>query len=373
MSPRPAKKKILVVGQTPPPLGGQAMMIKYMLDGSYPDIELDHVRMTFSKEIAECGKVNISKIFELPRVLFLILFRRLFGGAQVLYYPCSGPAMVPVIRDMALLIPTRWLFKRTIFHFHASGHSEFYDRLPAVFRVLFRIAFHRPDAAVHLSKGVPQDGIKLGAKSNYVVPNGIPDDAATFLDSPKGKVPCIFHIGMLMEEKGIRVLVEACRLLKERGLEFTLNLVGMFQSGEFEESVRGKVREYGLDDRVIFAGQRFGGEKIQAFAEADIFCFPTFHPTEGFPVALLEAMSFALPVVTTKWRGLAEVVEDGKSAFLVPIQDPEALAEKLEILVRDGNLRKRMGKRGRERFLENYTVARYRKGLQSVFEAVCQG
>src|SRR5215469_11383972 len=119
---------ILVVGQTPPPLHGQAIMIQAFLEGSYGDFCLTHVRMDFSRSIDEVGSFSFRKV----RVLFAVMDQMVqarWNGAEVLYYPPAGPKRNAILRDIVLLCATRWMFRKTVFHFHAAGLYEFYPRL----------------------------------------------------------------------------------------------------------------------------------------------------------------------------------------------------------------------------------------------------
>ncbi len=122
--------KVLVVGQTPPPFGGQAVMIERLLRGNLPGIELFHVRMAFSRTMAEMGTMRWSKLFHLLGVIAKIVYHRVVHGVRILYYPPAGPNRVPMVRDLAILLATRWMFDKTILHFHAGGLSELYPRLP---------------------------------------------------------------------------------------------------------------------------------------------------------------------------------------------------------------------------------------------------
>ena len=94
---------------------------------------------------------------------------------KILYYPPAGPNRVTIFRDFAILLPTRWLFGKTIFHFHASGLSEIYERLPAWQRWLFRRAYYNADAGIRLSALTPDDARQLRVRREYVIANGIDD------------------------------------------------------------------------------------------------------------------------------------------------------------------------------------------------------
>jgi hypothetical protein len=110
--------RILVLGQKPPPFGGQAVIIARLLDGKNPGMELRHVRMNFSDEMSDIGRVQSRKITRLFEILFKVWKERWLWKPDALYYPRAGPDVVPFIRDVFLLLLTRPLFKKRIFHFH---------------------------------------------------------------------------------------------------------------------------------------------------------------------------------------------------------------------------------------------------------------
>jgi glycosyltransferase involved in cell wall biosynthesis len=99
-----------------------------------------------------------------------------------------------------------------------------------------------------------------------------------------------------------------------------------------------------------------GDAKFETFSRSDIFCFPSHYDAETFGLVLLEAMSFGLPVVATRWRGISSIVREGQTGFLTPIKDSVALADKLEALLLDPELRRSMGAKGREVFERDFTL-----------------
>jgi glycosyltransferase involved in cell wall biosynthesis len=111
-------------------------------------------------------------------------------------------------------------------------------------------------------------------------------------------------------------------------------------------------------------------EKAAAYRAADIFCYPTHYEVESFGLVVVEAMQFSLPVVASRWRGVPSVVAEGESGLLVPVRDPTALAQALQTLVDDPRLRRRLGTRGREIYLERFTEERYRQAMEAVLADV---
>ena len=129
-----AMEDVLLVGQTPPPVNGQTTMIEELLRGRYQGIRLHHVRMTFSRNIEEVGNFQLRKILILLSTLIEIVRARFKSRARILYFPPAGPTLIPVIRDIVLLVGIRWMFQFTVFHFHAAGLTEIYPRLPRLLR-----------------------------------------------------------------------------------------------------------------------------------------------------------------------------------------------------------------------------------------------
>ncbi|HEY2826135.1 MAG TPA: hypothetical protein VGJ04_00925, partial [Pirellulales bacterium] len=172
--------KVLIVGQTPPPHHGQAIMIERLLRGKFERVQLFHVRMAFSDSIGEVGRFRIGKLFHLAGVLVRIIYCRCIHRPTVLCYPPAGPNRVPVYRDLAVLLCTRWMFRQTILYFHAGGISQLYPQLSQPVQWVFRRALFSADAGIRISHGSPDDAQVLETRHDYVVPNGIEDEFERF-------------------------------------------------------------------------------------------------------------------------------------------------------------------------------------------------
>jgi glycosyltransferase involved in cell wall biosynthesis len=176
-----------------------------------------------------------------------------------------------------------------------------------------------------------------------LIDNGVPVDAA--LEAPGANdPPRVLYVGLLTPRKGVLDLLEAARLLRERGVPHELWLLGGTpdEGPQAEAEVRA-----GLDDSTRLLGTRPPEEMPAAFADADVFCLPSWW--EAMPLSVLEAMAAGLPVVATDVGDVARAVEDGGTGYVVPVQSPVRLADALEKLLRDPVLRRRMGAAARER------------------------
>ncbi len=161
------------------------------------------------------------------------------------------------------------------------------------------------------------------------------------------------------EVKGHRYLLDACRLLAERGVELRCRLVG---DGPLRAELETQVRDLGLDDVVELLGARPRPEVAEILAGADVAVCPSnFTPQgdrEGIPVALMEAMATGLAVVASDISGIPELVEDGVTGLLVPPGDPQALADAVRRLHDDAGLRSRLGEAARARVEHDFDLRR---------------
>jgi glycosyltransferase involved in cell wall biosynthesis len=231
---------------------------------------------------------------------------------------------------------------------------------------LFRRAYGRPEVAIVLSEFSRVDGDRLGASETRVIPYGIPDESGRFAVRAvrHNEVPQVLFVGAVRESKGVIILLEALAILRTRDVPFSARVVGPFSSAEFEARARGLVNTAGLDEHVELSGTLIGDDKWRSYAGADVFCFPTFYESESFPVVLLEAMQFGLPVVATRWRGVPAIVREGETGYLVATRDAVAVADRLEQLLGDRDLRASMGVASRERYLAEYTLEVWRSRIE---------
>jgi len=154
-------------------------------------------------------------------------------------------------------------------------------------------------------------------------------------------VPRILFLSRLHPKKGCEILIEAVRLLVNRGIVFTVSIVGPGDVS-YVRSLKDRVIDLGLADIVTFSGMVSGEDKIEHYRRADIFVLPTYQENFGF--VLVEAMASGMPVITTKntdiWSELrsggAEIVEN----------TPEAFSSALEVLILDREARSNLGKQG---------------------------
>jgi glycosyltransferase involved in cell wall biosynthesis len=189
------------------------------------------------------------------------------------------------------------------------------------------------------------------AYSGADVPAGIPESRP--LDRPTPRVVCV---GRINEWKGQEVLVAAVGLLRDRGIEVELALVGDVYANEhqYRHRLEDEIARLGLGRSVTLLGER--RDALALVGDADVFVLPSRRP-EPFGMALVEAMALARPVVATAGGGPSEIVTDGVDGLLVPRGDPDAMATAMAALVRAPERARAMGDRARVRAAQLTTSA----------------
>lgn len=193
--------------------------------------------------------------------------------------------------------------------------------------------------------------------------------SSQLVDSKQANGPRLLFLSNLIPSKGVYVLLDACRILKERGLDFACDFVG----GETKEIDRAafeaEVKARGLESRVVYHGPQYGEDKLRFFRQADVFVFPTFYYNECFPLVLLEAMQWRLPLVSSDEGGIPDIVQHGVNGFVAERKNATALASALEKLIVDPTKRRQMGEQGYARYREKYTLEAFEEcfvaGLKS--------
>ncbi len=367
--------KVLVLGQTPPPFGGQALAIGSLLEGEYKRVELYHVRMHFSRTLGETGRFSVRKVLHLVSVVTSAVWVALVKKVDVIHYPPSnGKELFPFCRDALMLFVLRLLRKKTVLVFHAAGLSDYAPKRlngnSGVKGWVLRRSFFGVDAAVQTSQFSTPDGQYVNAGKTFIIANGVRDEFTLFGNAPRNMekdVVQVLYVGLIGPDKGITTLLEAASALNAERLPFRVVCVGEFVSSSYRDFVFRFLESNGLTGSFLFPGVLVGEKKWKTFGESDVFCYPSFAPFESFGIVVVEAMMFRLPVVGTKWRGIQGIIEDGATGFVVPVKDHRSLADKLRILITSPRLREEMGERGRERFLKEYSVEKMRAAYEDMF------
>lgn len=187
---------------------------------------------------------------------------------------------------------------------------------------------------------------EIGLPENFcVMIKGSGADLSTYIMQPEPDEISVVMAARLLKEKGVYQFVEAARLLKQRGVDASFKLVGEPDPGNPNTVIEKELAVWQQEGIVELLG--FRQDINQIFAECSIVVLPSFYG-EGLPKVLIEAAACGRAVVTTDNPGCLEAVEVNKTALVVPVKDASALANAIETLIKNTELRKSFGLEGRQ-------------------------
>ncbi len=222
-------------------------------------------------------------------------------------------------------------------------------------------------AAVHcVSAAIRAEAEKFGLdeKKSVVITPAVDIDFFYSLKIKERNVPLkIITTGSLIWRKGFEYALMAMRSLKDRRVNFKFEIIG---DGSEKQRALYTIRDLKLAENTVLLGVLSPDKVREKLHAADIFLLSSL--SEGISNAALEAMACGLPIVTTDCGGMREAVTDGMEGFVVPVRDPEAMAEKIQLLAKSSELRLKMGIAARTRVEKDFRLDDQVKAFIRLFE-----
>jgi glycosyltransferase involved in cell wall biosynthesis len=271
-------------------------------------------------------------------------------------------------RDIAVVLAIRRRCRPVLLQLHGSRASALVEPRHRAFRLATATLLLLVDGVMVLSTEEQRHWQAFRRNPPvFTVKNPFVGNAASRRDAVEAsatEADRVLFVGRLLEAKGIFALVEAFATVVDQAM-CELVIVGC---GEHERRVRRQIRRLGLEEQVRMKGYLTGAELHREYAEASLLVLPTSWD-EGFPTVLAEAMDAGLAIVTTRIRGAADHLVEGKHALFVEPRDVRAIASAILTVLRDRELRERMRSANRQRvriFEPEVVGAEYLQVLRSL-------
>ncbi len=353
------KPRIIIAGQIPPPVGGQAVMIQKLISGLRQDGrgKVEHLVFEFTKTFSAARRVAAGKILELLKVIGRILLLRSRGPIDMVIFAPGGPQTVPLIRDLILLPWILLSAKKVMLHFHAGGICDLLQKKSSRLAGMAAWLYGRADSAVVMNKFSLRDPHACGIREVAVIPHRLQDNYEVDLAAQIAKKLNLLYVGNLHDDKGTSTLLKAFKLLIKCYPDAKLELAGEFHPPYDQNIFDMEVTELNVADHVKWIGKISGDVKSRAFAKAALLVFPTVAPSESFGLVMVEGMMWGLPVLASDWRGNRDVLEGSAGGLLFhPAHSFEALGEALLTFAGSRDQWAEMGRANRELFLSKYCM-----------------
>lgn len=369
------KKRILFLSPLPPPNYGSAMSSEMCLNflKESKEFEIKNIKLNYSRKISDIGKLNLNKIKGLFHVKKEIK-KSIDEFKPNLIYFVSATSSLGFWRDYIFYKQVRKYYSgKIIFHIRSRILEEDWKR--DSFRRKFANML-KGQKAIVLGKELIKDVHGIIHEENlFVLPNAIENELSQkdFMqileERKKRKSFNILFLSNMDFFKGWPKLLKACKILKNQKINFICNFVGAFPGEKEKTFFFDFVKENNLDKNVFYLGKKTGRDKNKILENSDILVFPTEYKLETFGRVIIEAMMFGLPVIANGIATISSIISDGKTGFVLRENSPREISEKI-IQLKDKNLRLKMGKEGRKRFLEKYELEKYGKNFEKILKTI---
>ena len=361
---------VLVVGPLPEPYNGMTVVTETILTSSLrEEFNVVHVDTSDHRGISNVGRLDVRNIALALRAVSGAVVALARFDIELVYLPIAKNRL-GFLRDAPLLLAARATRRRTLVHFHARGFDEFNAAEPWWMRQLIALCLRsKRTYAIVLGERLRGefDGL-IPSDRVHVLANGVRDHSAVTADGTVSSPPTVLHLSTLWSAKGVFDVLESAFRLKETFPDIQYVLAGDWYSATEARDARRYIADTDLHDSVLMPGPVHGAAKARLLATSTLMVFPS--RSEGHPLVVLEALSAALPVVTTSVGAIPEIIDDGKEGFLVEPGDVDTITDCVARLLIDPELRADMGRSARLRYEHDFTAERFTDRLGAIWDSV---
>lgn len=355
--------------QVPPPVHGaslrnQSLFQSELLQGAF---ELRLLPLAFADSIRSIGRPSGKKIIKTFNYAIRLITTLVRFRPPVAYFTLT-PAGGAFYRDCLFVLILKLFGVRRIYHLRGIGITRAMSK-GGFNRWLYLFVF-RNSYVVCLSRKHLEDISGLNYKKHFVVPNGIKTEIKPeWVQTQKREKISFLFLSNFVRSKGVIDFIDALAELAGKAVKFDACIAGADYDLTRSE-IENYVAEKQLTASVRVFGPVFGEEKFRLIGSSDIFVFPTYYPFELFPGVILEAMQCSKPVISTYHGVIEDIIDNESTGLLVPTRRVTELAESMYDLAINPDRAYEMGRKGKEKFEEEFTLTKFEQNVKAVFEEV---
>lgn len=356
--------KVLLVSPLPPPTGGIARWSQIVINyfEKKDDIELTNIdiskkykgKTTWLKRVLYGGFGIFKVSHEVQKALKN-------GSFDVMHMTTSGS--LAVFRDIVLMKIAGRHAVHIVYHLHFGRIPQLAEKGTLEWRLLKR-AFRLSDLVMPIDKKT-EETIRKNCPETTVklCPNPVDTDALISLIQPYDKrIKKIVYLGHIIKTKGVEELLDAWKTISEEYHEYRLELIGGAYDQEYADGLK-------VNGSAVLIGEKPHNEAMRDLASSSVFILPSY--TEGFPNAVLEAMTLKVPIIATRVGDIPEMLKDGAGILIEP-GSASAIEKALRLALDNADECAKMADRAFNRVLENYGIETVMKTYIETWENTAQ-
>jgi glycosyltransferase involved in cell wall biosynthesis len=363
------KSKILFLVQLPPPIHGVSVLNEHIYNiASFNDLfDKDIVELKFSNDLKTLSQLSFDKVYRTFKIA-VSLFKKTISFKPNFVYFTISPSNNTFYRDLLFVFIIKVMRVKPIYHLHGKGIMDNINSRPFLLKI-YKWGFNN-SVIIHLSDGLIATEItplKLKKATIYTLQNGIKKEENASKIGIENKEDDLLFLSNLFPSKGIFVLIEALRFVKMELPNIKVNIVGNTVNDEILTKVKTMIHDYNLNQSVIVHGQKTGHEKNAFFEKSKVFVHPTLN--DAFPLVILEAMQYGLPVISTYEGAIPEIINE-HTGILVEKNKPKLLADKIVSMMSNQAQLKTMSNNCREEFDKRFIIDRFDSQISNIFKTI---
>jgi len=366
------KKKVLFILHYSPPVHGASKVGDSILNSNIikDAYNSKFIKIKSSQNLNEIGKFSLFKLYYLIELFFKISISLLLFRPKVIYYTMS-PSGFAFFRDVIMQLPIKVyaFFTKTkiYFHYHARGINNFVSdsklKLSLTNFVTSKVYL------IFISELLKTDIKKLNRyKDVFFIPNGVENTLTNkefnnILESRTSNTQIrILYLSNMIKEKGYDVVLQIAKQLKNlNNHNIKIDFAGGWSSEEDQLFFKSYVEEHKLNDIIHYHGLVLGKQKKELFSNSSLFIFPSSYRHEVFPLSILEALSYGLPILSFRIGATPEIINN-KIGILT---NKDFIFDDLNKMI-ENYQNKTVYQRCRNEFLNHYTVEMFEKNLVKI-------
>ncbi len=330
------------------------------------NFEIQSIRISYKNKIEDTRIFSLKKLGVIITTSIKLLIKLFTFRPKFVYFQIS-PIGIAFYRDCVFVFLLKVFKKHIVFHLHGKGISTYISN-SKLKKLIYQWAF-RNNSVICLSKSLIYDIKFIYPFNPYIVNNAIDKVDCNFRKFQNNEKIQILFLSNLIVSKGVFVFLDALKHLNAlySSLSYTAYIVG--KEAEINKvQILEEIQNRNLNNNVLYVGPKYNIEKYQMISSMDILIYPTLNDVWG--LVILEAMQAGLPVIASREGAIPEIVDDGITGFLVDKNNHEQIVDKLMFLIKNPDIRIKMGFAGQAKFKEKYELKTFELNMQNVFNDV---